>query len=537
MRRLLTRPALPTLRTMRRSWIGMLPALLLLCRLPSAELSKEPNMLPGRSVVVHLFEWRYDDIAEECEAFLGPHGYGAVQTSPVHENAIIFDDTVKRPWYERYQPVSYKINNRSGNETAFQDMVRRCNHAGVRIYVDIVPNHMTGALRHQVGTAGSNFSYNDRSYPGVPYDRSHFHGKERCDTASGNIENYWDRRQVRDCRLLGLLDLDQSNEYVREIIVQSMNRLIQHGVAGFRIDAAKHMWPHDLAAIFAKLNDLNINYFPQNSRPFIYQEVIDVNTGEPVTRWQYRHLGRVTEFLYGAKLGAVLKKSHGEKLMYLRLFGEAWGFLPSNDALVFIDNHDNQRGHGSAGDVLTFFEPRLYKMANAFMLAWPYGLPRVMSSYSWPRDFRDGKDQNDWIGPPSDDAWRIKDVVRHLDNTCGNGWVCEHRWRQIYNLVELRSAAGNAPVTNWWDNGFHAIAFGRGNSTFLVINNEGFRLERVYQTSLPAGIYCDVVSGSKTSTGCSGRSYTVNGEGEVAISVDNAWEDPMVALHTGAKLS
>ncbi|KAH9377689.1 hypothetical protein HPB48_013960 [Haemaphysalis longicornis] len=117
---------------------------------------------------------------------------------------------------------------------------------------------------------------------------------------------------------------------------------------------------------------------------------------------------------------------------YLRAFGEAWNFLPSNEALVFIDNHDNQRGHGGGGGVLTFFEPRLYKMATAFMLAWPYGLPRVMSSYRWPRYFRDGNDQNNWIGPPADVEWRIKKVLRNPDDTCGNGWVCEHRfvgWR------------------------------------------------------------------------------------------------------------
>ena len=36
-------------------------------------------------------------------------------------------------------------------------------------------------------------------------------------------------------------------------------------------------------------------------------------------------------------------------------FGEAWGFLPDEDALVFVDNHDNQRGHGAGGaDILNY---------------------------------------------------------------------------------------------------------------------------------------------------------------------------------------
>jgi alpha-amylase len=35
---------------------------------------------------VHLFEWSWQDIAVECEAFLGPKGYKAVQVSPPNEH-------------------------------------------------------------------------------------------------------------------------------------------------------------------------------------------------------------------------------------------------------------------------------------------------------------------------------------------------------------------------------------------------------------------------------------------------------------------
>lgn len=33
-------------------------------------------------VFVHLFEWSWDDIAKECEDWLGPKGFDAVQVSP-----------------------------------------------------------------------------------------------------------------------------------------------------------------------------------------------------------------------------------------------------------------------------------------------------------------------------------------------------------------------------------------------------------------------------------------------------------------------
>lgn len=53
-----------------------------------------PNYAPGRNVMVHLFEWKWGDIAAECERFLGPNGYAGVQVSPPTENAVIG----WRPW-------------------------------------------------------------------------------------------------------------------------------------------------------------------------------------------------------------------------------------------------------------------------------------------------------------------------------------------------------------------------------------------------------------------------------------------------------
>jgi len=63
-----------------------------------------------------------------------------------------------------------------------------------------------------------------------------------------------------------------------------------------------------------------------------------------------------------------------------------------------VDNHDNQRGHGAGGaSILTFRVPRLYKQAVAFMLAWPYSVTRVMSSYYWEQKMEGGKDLNDFV--------------------------------------------------------------------------------------------------------------------------------------------
>lgn len=79
--------------------------------------------------------------------------------------------------------------------------------------------------------------------------------------------------QVRDCRLVSLLDLALEKDYVRGKVADYLNKLIDMGVAGFRVDASKHMWPGDLDNIYARLHNLNTKWFPGGSRAFMFQEV------------------------------------------------------------------------------------------------------------------------------------------------------------------------------------------------------------------------------------------------------------------------
>ncbi|XP_049801843.1 alpha-amylase 2-like [Schistocerca nitens] len=476
----------------------------------------EPNVVDGRSTIVHLFEWKWTDVAAECERFLAKKGYAGVQVSPPNECMAI--TTKNRPWWERYQPVSYRLVSRSGSEAEFGDMVKRCNNVGVRIYADAVINHMSAPWDGLSGVAGSKPS--GFYYPDVPYGPNDFH------YPSCEITNYQNASNIRNCELSGLHDLNDGSEYVRGKIAEYMNKLISFGVAGFRIDAAKHMWPSNLALIYGALNDLNSYYFGSGKRPFIYQEVIDPGN-EGVKKAEYVGLGRVCEFKYGTELATCFNRSNPMK--YLYNFGESWGLVNGNNALVFIDNHDNQRGHGGAGEVLTFQTPKLYKMASAFMLAWPYGFPRVMSSYV----FSTSDD-----GPPQDSNQAIISPTINADDSCARPWVCEHRWRQIYNMVGFRNVVGSGAVANWWDNGNYQIAFSRGNFGFVAFNNEASSdLKRTLQTGLPAGTYCDVISGDVSGSSCTGKTITVNSDGTAYISIAYSEDDGVVAIHIGAKVS
>ncbi|XP_036902614.1 pancreatic alpha-amylase-like, partial [Sturnira hondurensis] len=155
------------------------------------------------------------------------------------------------------------ICTRSGNEDEFRDMVIRCNNVGVRVYVDAVINHMCGggSGAGTSSTCGSYYNPGNRDFPAVPFSGWDFNDG-KCKTGSGEIENYNDAYQVRDCRLVGLLDLALEKDYVRSKIAEYLNHLIDIGVAGFRIDASKHMWPGDIKAVLDRLHDLNKTWFP-----------------------------------------------------------------------------------------------------------------------------------------------------------------------------------------------------------------------------------------------------------------------------------
>jgi alpha-amylase len=412
----------------------------------------------AQTTFVHLFEWQWNDIASECENFLGPKGYAAVQVSPPQKSVS------GNAWWTRYQPLSYAIEGRSGTRAEFASMVTRCKAVGVDIYVDAVINHMSAG---------------NRNFPEVPYGINDFH------TCTSNIDytNVW---QVQNCDLVGLNDLKTESDYVRGKIAAYLNDLTSLGVAGFRIDAAKHIPNADIQNIVSRLN----------GNPYIFQEVIGA-ANEPITPAQYSYIGDVTEFNVSNTLGHYFKGRAA--LKDLRNIGIWSGWLTSADAVTFVANHDNQRQNTS--NIVTHKDGmNVNNIAHAFLLAFPYGYPKVMSSYDWA-----DHDQ----GPPNSGA-----------SNCNNGWLCEHRNREIANMVGFRNATKDAfYLSNWWDNGANRIAFGRGSAGFVVINGENNSMSVTLQTGLAAGSYCDVYRSDFVNGYCTGTSITVNANGTATFNV------------------
>ena len=73
--------------------------------------------------------------------------------------------------------------------------------------------------------------------------------------------------------LVGLCDLNSEDEYVRQRIADYFTDILGMGLSGFRIDAAKHISPENLAQIFSKFKkNLGGGELPDDL--FTYLEVI-----------------------------------------------------------------------------------------------------------------------------------------------------------------------------------------------------------------------------------------------------------------------
>ncbi|WP_433367717.1 carbohydrate-binding module family 20 domain-containing protein [Actinoplanes sp. CA-142083] len=114
--------------------------------------------LNNSDVTANLWEWNWNSIATACTQQLGPAGYGAVQVAPPAESvSLATSDGGAHPWWEVYQPVSYKLTSRFGTRAQFSSMVTACHNAGVRVYVDAVVNHMAGYLNDLIGLGVDGF--------------------------------------------------------------------------------------------------------------------------------------------------------------------------------------------------------------------------------------------------------------------------------------------------------------------------------------------------------------------------------------------
>ena len=442
-------------------------------------------------VLANLWSWSWDSVAQECTDVLGPAGYGGVQVSPPQDSLSRTETGAGsdhlHPWWEIYQPAGYDLTSRFGDESGFTAMVDACREAGVHVYVDAVVNHMTG----QGSTSYGGASFGKYEYDGL-YGPEDFHSSpDDCPVPAeganlaGQINDYSDVAEVFGCELVGLSDLDTGSPEVQQTIADYLNTLLDLGVSGFRVDAAKHVGPTDLSAIAERLHDT-----VDGEQPALMFEVLTGSTGEAAAPAYVdlpgRARGRVLGFGFAGHVEIAFESSLGT----LETITTNPDVLGSDVEVSLVANHDSER----TGSTLAHTDDT-WALANAFVLAFGYGVPQVYSSYAW--TFPDDP-------PPSTKDGRVTPTDCDSDE-----WVCVHRDPAVVAMVGFHGATDGQPVEELAVDG-QVVSFARGDVGFAAFNDDAAERTLTVVTGLAAGTYDDLVGGG---------TVTVAGDGTAEVTL------------------
>ena len=197
------------------------------------------------ATILHAWCWSFNTIRDNIKD-IADAGYTYVQTSPantcfVGENGgmQIFGDG---KWYYHYQPIAWRIGNyQLGTRDEFKAMCDEAHKYGVKVLVDVLPNHTafdtTAVLPEFIEAVG---------------------GRDNLYHANGlnEIKDYNDRYQCTTGAMGGLPDVNTENPDFQYYFMQYVNDLIACGADGFRYDTAKHIGlPSDPLDAKSKQND------------------------------------------------------------------------------------------------------------------------------------------------------------------------------------------------------------------------------------------------------------------------------------------
>ena len=359
--------------------------------------------------VLHAFNWRYADVQARA-AEIQSAGYKAVLVAPAYKSE-------GSAWWARYQPQDYRvIHHPLGDTTAFKNMIDALNARGVKVYADVLLNHM----------ANESFKRSDLNYPGSAilstyagntayYNGIRLFGDLRYNFLSGFdfgearcIADYSDVWQVQNWRLcggggdVGLPDLKNAS-YVIGQQQAYLNALKTMGVKGFRIDAAKHMPISHMNAVLT--NEIK-------SGMYVFGEIITGGgSGEiEYDRFLAPYLSNTNHAAYDFPLhnqirGAFSFGGSMSQLVDPAAYGQA---LQGARALTFTVTHDIPNNSGFRYAIM---DPTDETLAYAYIFGRNGGNPMVYSDNNESGD-------NRWVN-----AYRrtdIKGMIRFHNAVAGN---------------------------------------------------------------------------------------------------------------------
>ena len=270
-------------------------------------------------------------------------GFDAIWVSPIIENT--------EGSYHGYHFTNlYNLNYHFGSEDDFKALVTECHNKDIWVMVDVVANH--------AGPVGTDFGRIN------PFNRAeHYH--DWCE-----INNWGNQWEVENCRLCGLPDLKQENDWVTQKLLEWIHDLVQkYEIDGIRIDTIMEVpkWFWDK--------------FRQSAGVFQIGEAFN---GDPGYVADYQnHLDSVFNY----PLYYTIKSSFCGNFKDLEYywFNTRKAFPAPEYTATFVENHDNPRWLNECNDRAKFTN------AVIFSLLWE-GIP--VFYYAGEQYYAGGADPN-----------------------------------------------------------------------------------------------------------------------------------------------
>jgi len=290
--------------------------------------------------ILQCFSWSFNTIKDSLED-IALAGYSTIQTSPVNacynggDAGIDLNGSGK--WYYHYQPTDWTIGNyQLGTKEEFKSMCEEADKYGIKVIVDVVPNHTTKStealgegLLNAVGGI-------DNLY--------HKKGKDE-------VSNYKDRGECTHQAVGGLFDVNTENIAFQNYFINYMNECIACGADGFRFDTAKHIGlPDDPVEDSSMPNTFWTNVLSKldnKDNLFIYGEVLQ-DGGDRIADY-IDTLGAATASSYGYTVRGALQTGN---LDVRNLTNYGIGNAKPN-IVTWVESHDNYTGDDATYSKIT----------------------------------------------------------------------------------------------------------------------------------------------------------------------------------------
>jgi len=314
------------------------------------------------------------------------------------------------------------INPSFGSQQDLTDLISACHSRGIWVMLDVVANH--------VGPVGNDFSSIK------PFnDQQHYHDCNQCPPGCNINFNANDQAQIEICRLASLPDLNQTNPFVQNTLINWIQTIISSNkFDGIRIDTvpevSKSFW----------------SQYTQAAGVFSVGEVFDGRI-DYVSGYQ----GPVNSVLsYPLYFALTNVFGHQQSMNQIQsiLQQYAQNFKDPSVLGTFLENHDNARFGSFQKDVT------LFKNGLTFTLM-TQGIPIIY--YGADQGFNGGNDPNNREAMWTSNFNTNNDLYTFIKNVVG--------FRKAHNIQSL------AQVQRYSDDNFYA--FTRGNAVFVATTNVG----------------------------------------------------------------